>query len=255
MPGRLIVIASYPTTIEADIARMRLADAGIAACLSDETVVANLAIRTNAVMGVKLLVVESEVARAREILNDHEAEDQAARLSGRNESWTCIHCGALVEGAFAVCWSCGTSQSGERDPTFTADDAEPLAADDSDTLDDGQDERSSAFESVSRVLSDDANPYRAPIAEMFPAKRSVKTLDEEVSADGDATVLRAWRAAVFGLLFCPPILNIYSAFLLISVAVQSQELSRRGNRYYFWAWVFNVLSVVWSAYFLEIYVL
>ena len=41
--------------------------------------------------------------------------------------WTCSKCHAKVDASFEVCWQCGTSVSGEEDPTFVrADDAAPI---------------------------------------------------------------------------------------------------------------------------------
>ncbi len=41
--------------------------------------------------------------------------------------WTCPECGSKVDPSFEVCWNCGTSVDGVRDPTFvTADDQPPI---------------------------------------------------------------------------------------------------------------------------------
>lgn len=32
--------------------------------------------------------------------------------------WKCPNCGSTVDAEFEVCWSCGASPSGERDPSF-----------------------------------------------------------------------------------------------------------------------------------------
>ena len=32
--------------------------------------------------------------------------------------WKCSNCGESIEDDFDVCWNCGTSQSGEKDPNF-----------------------------------------------------------------------------------------------------------------------------------------
>ncbi len=48
------------------------------------------------------------------------------------------------------------------------------------------------------------------------------------AADSDAT--RAWRAAVIGLLLLPPLLHIYSAFLLLQLPWAEGALSPAGKR-------------------------
>jgi hypothetical protein len=41
--------------------------------------------------------------------------------------WTCPNCGATVDAGFDVCWKCGTSPDGTRDPTFVpADESGPI---------------------------------------------------------------------------------------------------------------------------------
>jgi len=41
--------------------------------------------------------------------------------------WTCPECGSKVDPSFEVCWNCGTSVDGVRDPTFVkADDLPPI---------------------------------------------------------------------------------------------------------------------------------
>ena len=41
--------------------------------------------------------------------------------------WTCPACQSTVEDQFEVCWSCGTSRTGETDPDFVrADDTGPI---------------------------------------------------------------------------------------------------------------------------------
>jgi hypothetical protein len=41
--------------------------------------------------------------------------------------WRCPECGTDVEGSFDVCWRCGTTRNGTRDPEFrTADDPEAI---------------------------------------------------------------------------------------------------------------------------------
>ena len=41
--------------------------------------------------------------------------------------WTCPECGSKVDPSFEVCWNCGTTPEGVRDPNFVlADDSGPI---------------------------------------------------------------------------------------------------------------------------------
>jgi hypothetical protein len=37
--------------------------------------------------------------------------------------WTCPQCGTKIDPSFDVCWNCGTSKDGTRDPSFVSADA------------------------------------------------------------------------------------------------------------------------------------
>ncbi len=51
--------------------------------------------------------------------------------------WTCPQCGSKVDPGFDVCWSCGTSRDGTKDPGFvSADDFVPSEADAGSSVDD-----------------------------------------------------------------------------------------------------------------------
>ena len=255
MQSKLIVVASYPTTVEADIARMRLADVGIAACLSDEAIVANFAILTTAVQGIKVLVVDADAQRAREILNEGDPEELASgRAADEREPWTCVTCGASVEATFDTCWSCGTSRSGEEDPAFITDAADATSAVDPTATghDQAVDQPSGLAAAGPSNLDDEANPYRSPRVQVGPAARLTDPLEEEMPSDADAGVMRAWRAAVFGLFLCPPLLNVYSAVLLILLANGPLRLTRRSERYYAAAWIINVLAVAGATVILRL---
>ena len=85
------------------------------------------------------------------------------------------------------------------------------------------------------------NPYRSPQAPLDWDKRP----GEPAPADtrrGDAQALRAWRAAVAGLLICPPLLNLYSAWLLLELAFLDYPLSPAGTRNYYLAWLVDIVA-------------
>ncbi|MCE5268580.1 MAG: DUF2007 domain-containing protein [Planctomycetaceae bacterium] len=55
-------------------------------------------------------------------------------------------------------------------------------------------------------------------------------LAEEV-APGDEHAWRAFCAAVIGIFVCPPILNLYSIWILLRLIASGDTLSRKGKRY------------------------
>lgn len=85
------------------------------------------------------------------------------------------------------------------------------------------------------------NPYRSPQASSHWDKAPVEPAPADTRR-GDAQALRAWRAAVVGLLICPPVLNLYSAWLLLELAFLDDPLSSAGTRNYYLAWLVDVLA-------------
>jgi hypothetical protein len=64
-----------------------------------------------------------------------------------------------------------------------------------------------------------------------------------ITADGDEEARRAWRAAIFGVLFCPPLLNLYSVYVLIHLGGSERQLSLspRGRRHVLYALVVDAI--------------
>ena len=88
---------------------------------------------------------------------------------------------------------------------------------------------------------DPGNPYRSPRGASEPAAEPerVRPIDTTV---GDARALRAWRVAVVGMLILPPLLNMYSAWLLLELAFGDHPLSAAGTRSFCLAWLINLLA-------------
>jgi hypothetical protein len=81
-----VLLNTYSNYVEAHIAKGVLADAGINSWLKDENTVTIDSVLTNAVGGIKLMVSEKQVIKAREILENLRAEQKA--------SVTCPRCGS-----------------------------------------------------------------------------------------------------------------------------------------------------------------
>jgi hypothetical protein len=84
--------------------------------------------------------------------------------------------------------------------------------------------------------------------------------DAEPSADGDAEaddfppesegerlVRYAYRAAVMGILACPPLLHLYSLYLLLRVAVAHGDLPPAANRRFYAAFLIDLAVLATAA--------
>jgi hypothetical protein len=243
--SRLVTVAAFNSPVEADLARSQLEEAGIASVLADEATAGNFWVLVNAVGGVKLQVFEQDLTRAREILipaADTDRGDEPPQVGAApapiRQGWRCPRCGSEVEPGFEVCWKCGTARDGAVDPDFAPDevDNEPEpAAQENATEQPGY--WRPPPEPSGRT---DHNPFSSPHA---PLHDDVPTPEPppEVTDPGDDVALRAMRAAIIGLVVCPIIMNIISAYMLVGIAVRNDPLSSRGSRRYYIAWGINIL--------------
>ncbi len=229
---RLVTVAARTTAAEAHIVRAKLESEGIHAFIADEMLSTFRWDLSNAIGGVKVQVAEEDYDRALEIL--HEAA----------EIWTCALCGETVSGGWERCWSCGASQAGEADPDFVPDEIDarpslgenlPLAKDSPDR----EEGESMPYAEAPRAEGD--NPFRSPRAPHEPQATPPEDVDEIDTSVGDDIALRAWRAAALGLVFCPPALQFYSAYLLLSLAFSGLPLSRRAVIRCRLAWIIDLL--------------
>jgi hypothetical protein len=221
MSDRLVTLATFPSAAEAALARNVLDEGGIRSQLAQES--SNWAFG-GLIGSVTLLVFEGDVERADQLLDEalgsplavedepQETDDEAPtsdfaeNLPDRSPpidvpSWTCRNCGARVHNDERVCWSCGTSKKGETNPYFV------------------------------RGESTIAPP---------PAIQA--TTPSEVPEHVAETIDRAWRAAWLGtVIFFVPLVNLYSAWLLLSVADTAGHLTGRSRRRFYVAFIVDVL--------------
>jgi hypothetical protein len=224
MAMRLVTVATFPSPIEAALARNILAEAGIRA---EATEGASALAWTGMIGHVKLLVDESELERARDLLdeafshplqgdddpdeqdeyetNDIALGDYAENLADRSPpegqpAWTCPVCGVRVGEEERRCWSCGASAAGEPNPYFIRGD------------------------------STQGSRPREPLP------------DHIVPDDLADTVNRAWLAALLGLPLLP-LAHLYSAWLLWSVAEYAGHLQGKTRRRFYVAFALDVLVV------------
>jgi hypothetical protein len=231
MSMRLVTLATFPSPVEAALARNVLEEAGIRAHATDD---ATGWAFSGMFGGVRLLVDEADLERAGELLDEalgeplqtedepHEDEsenvplsDFAENLADRspaedNPAWTCGNCGARVDEVELRCWSCGATRGGEANPYYVR----PESA-------------------------------VAPPA----AKRSIAREPPEHVRDW---IERGWRAACFSPILLPPLFNFYSAWLLLRAAGEAADLPPAYNRKFYGAFAINlvvtaVAILIWIA--------
>ena len=99
-----------------------------------------------------------------------------------------------------------------------------------------------AFEVLRRAGC--ANEPDAAAEEDAPPDEDDGADDPEARYPGDATARRAFRAAVFSLFACPPLLNLYSVWTLVRLALAGKPLSAAGRRTFYAAWAINASMCV-----------
>lgn len=150
---------------------------------------------------VKLQVAEAHVERAQEILDLHCAELSAEEGSGEHD----------LSAAIQPAWTC--SRCGTRvNPAITTCPGCGTPEDDQETL----------------------SPSR-------PNGPLLQETDRIPESRNDRLASRAMRAAIWGLFVLPPLLHLYSVFLLLRLAFSSEELSRSAMRKVYIALVLDVL--------------
>lgn len=99
------------------------------------------------------------------------------------------------------------------------------------------------------LSGDSDNPYRSPRAPLDTDRQPMPVRPINTTV-GDARAQRAWRVAVVGLFVLPPLLNMYSTWLLLELAFHDYPLSATGNRNYLLAWLVNALACLGVGMFL-----
>lgn len=89
---------------------------------------------------------------------------------------------------------------------------------------------------------------RAEVEQIAPPtsgeSESPTTEPVDTSADEDATLMRAWRASIIGLVFFPLFTHLYSMCLLIGVGMSGAELSGYGQKRFYLTLAINLFAVV-----------
>jgi hypothetical protein len=220
MSTRLVTLATFPTPVEAALARNILTEAGIRAEATEDAT----ALTWGGIFGgVKLLVDEADLERAGVVLDDAlgeplESEDEVApeiddpavsdfadNLADRSPaegqpSWTCAACGARVGKDESRCWSCGATRRGEINPYFMRPES---------------------------AVAPPPEVKQGPFGELHEHVRD--------------WIDRAWRAACFSPILLPPLLNFYSAWLLLRAAGEASDLPPSYTRKFYGAFAINLV--------------
>ena len=246
---KLETIATHLTSAEANLFRGRLDAEGIAAYLGGEATADWFWHFGSALSGVKVEVAGEDLARATEILASiQEAlEDRPAnhpsRAAESADVWTCVQCDEQVDAEFDVCWTCGTSSAGVEDKSF-----EPATA--PIRVSEGARPPSPLFAMMLVLCPPLLLLYALTKAAVwaFPsitASRSAPGVDssededsvprethgaDDKQAEPSPEILRAWRASVIGICFFPPLMNIYSTWLVLRYLFSKTEKRRAGWR-------------------------
>ena len=231
MSRELRIVGSFATPVEADAIRGLLEAAGIRSLLADEATVGMNWLLGNAVRGVKVLVADDDLVRAVQIVS--QAADAAREVAHRIDAppdWKCSLCGEEVSGDFAVCWSCGATRDGAADPGFEKD-VEPEEAGAATTAkSNSANADDAAQDEMPAARPDESNPYRAPLAPLAAEPEEPAAEEEYEFSEYDEVAFRAWKASIIGLAFCPPLLQLYSTSLLVSLAFNERPLSPKAAR-------------------------
>jgi hypothetical protein len=185
MLDRSVTVATFVDPTEAELVKGRLEGEGIPVLLSGEMSAQVLVGFGQTVGGIRLQVPAEHADRARQILASDQEEvirrkrEQGIPLTADGRAaWVCPGCRAHVDQSIEICPACGTVAP-----------ARPA-------------------------------PLSAGAAEQAPGQIEGEDDDEAVSptAVGDRLADRAFRAALLGLIVCPPLLQLWSAWVLWKLA-------------------------------------
>ncbi|HUG89780.1 MAG TPA: hypothetical protein VML55_03040 [Planctomycetaceae bacterium] len=211
----VVAVAMFQSYQEASIAQASLAAVGIDAEVTGGVTADTMAYFGTATGGVRLLVAQNDAPRASQVL-DSLAQ---VRQSPPAPPWRCSGCGEQVEGHFDLCWSCGAVRPEREAPPDEADGEidRPAAA------------RAGAMPSSEWPDSSIEDDDRVPGA----------------SESAEATIDRAWKAAILGIVL-PPLL-LYALVLLARVArTRSVESSWK---FYVTLVIVAAMCLLWWAFF------
>jgi hypothetical protein len=110
--------------------------------------------------------------------------------------------------------------------------------------------RQSDLERAAEVLEEKADPIDPQIAEQADEPEEPGSGPDEFPPEtpGERSVRFAYRAALIGLLACPPLLHLYSLGLLLYVGAVYGDLPPAANRQFYIALLIDILVIGLAMY-------
>jgi hypothetical protein len=242
MPEEFMTVARFTLPLDAQMARSCLEAERIPAFVVGETTGGTLPGLGDHLGGFELRVYESDYERAGKALAEFLGEtpdDELDEAALAGETWTCTACGAEVVISEKVCPACATPTDAIQDRLAITE----LAATRGLASDEAKDE-----EALRANL-----PPSGPASPATPVGESGSGLDADIEAlrtsVGDDLAARACRTAIIGLFILPPLLHLYSLWLLARLAMYPGDVSAAGLRKIYAALAIDVLALVFYPLF------
>ena len=244
MSSQLTVLRHCADRIEAETIRIRLASAEIQVLITGTDAGTALGLGGAATSRmVRVEVASSDYDRANDLLNE---DAKRTRLAG---PWVCVRCHERNESAFDVCWCCNQIRQAQvaygREDNIKIVEAEgglsPTRAPTAKT------ERM-IFSSNGNNAGDDQSPHRSVWGDpncVTSTSSDLCVIDHDEPADA---VTRCIRSAIVGALVLPPLVSLYSIYLLLRldpIAYRTPSFRVR----ILLAWIINVLMMMLSLTF------
>ena len=108
MTGKLVVLSTFESSVEAHLFKNELENNGIKAAVSNENSTAIFGATiggSSSAFWIEVMIMESDADRGLEIKSNWSSASEDS-VTGEISEWTC-QCGETVDAGFAVCWSCG----------------------------------------------------------------------------------------------------------------------------------------------------
>jgi len=213
-------VRTYSSPNVAQLAHAALQNHGLECAIDGDQIATTLSYYGHAVNRVNLLVHADDAARAREILDQFEADlNQPDRQpwDTQGQGWVCAECREVNAMAFDECWSCHRNRP--DNPEFG-----PLETDTADI----RIEKRPGSAAPTPALEDDS-PYRVPrsshaVVKVAPQKDLIR---------------RTVRASIIAAFFAP--LVIYSLYLVAQCLAYSKVPQR-----IYWCLALNIATLLFS---------
>jgi hypothetical protein len=178
--------------------------------------------------GVRILVPAADAERAAEIVRSLGVADETS-----GAAWYCGKCEETIDGDFQICWSCEEERSAVEAPFPNSGDETQKRVD--------FDREANAGASLGTTEFDLSNPYASPQTQAA-AEDPEKYAPLEINEEAEAMLLRAWRAAIIGIVFIPVLTHFYSMYLLFRAAAMVENFSPQGKKRFYRAFAVDLAA-------------